>query len=162
MTKSDFANQAFTRDLERLAGSPASRFVLHREPMLFLDRLTAIGPEFATCEWEVREDFALVVPGYGVPSYAGIEYMAQCVAVHSGARAHVRGQEPPVGLLLGTRNYECSVPYFEVGGRFRTICQEQVRDSQGMGSFTCRIEAKDIVIAEASLAVFETPDDSNE
>ena len=93
--------QAFNQALQRLAGSPASRFVLHREPMLFLDRLTAIGPEFAECEWEVRKDFALVVPGRGVPSYAGIEYMAQCVAVHSGARAHVRGEEPPVGLLLG-------------------------------------------------------------
>ena len=68
----------------------------------------------------------------------------------------------PVGLLLGTRNYECSVPYFEVGGRFRTVCQEQVRDSLGMGSFACRIEAEDSVIAEASLAVFETPDDSDE
>lgn len=153
---------AFNQALQKLAGSPASRFILHRAPMLFLDRLTAIGPDFAECEWEVREDFALVVPGHGVPSYAGIEYMAQCVAVHSGARAQLRGHEPPVGLLLGTRNYECSVPYFEVGGRFRTFCQEQVRDSQGMGSFRCRIAAQDTVIAEASLAVFETPDNSDE
>jgi predicted hotdog family 3-hydroxylacyl-ACP dehydratase len=154
--------RAFNQALQQLAGSPASRFVLHREPMLFVDRLTAIGPRFAECEWEVRPDFALVVPGRGVPSYAGIEYMAQCVAVHSGARAHVRGQEPPVGLLLGTRNYACSVPYFEVGGKFRTVCQEQVRDSQGMGSFACRIEAEHGVIAEASLAVFETPGDADE
>ncbi|MDJ0812342.1 MAG: hypothetical protein QNJ23_01325 [Woeseiaceae bacterium] len=155
-------DQAFIDALQQLAGSPASRFVLHREPMLFVDRLTAIGPEFAECEWEVREDFALLVHGHGVPSYAGIEYMAQCVAVHSGARAHVRGQEPPLGMLLGTRNYQCSVPYFEVGGKFRTVCQELVRDSQGMGSFACRIEAQDVVIAEANLAVFETPDDSDE
>lgn len=154
--------QAFNAALEQLAGSPASLFVLHRAPMLFLERLTAIGAEFAECEWEVREDFPLVVPGHGVPAYAGIEYMAQCVAVHSGARASVRGLEPPLGLLLGTRNYECAVPYFEVGDRFRAACEELVRDSQGMGSFACRIESEGTVIAKANLAVFETPEETDE
>ena len=154
--------QAFNAALGQLAGEPASRFVLHREPMLFLDRLTAVGTEFAECEWAVREDFPLVVAGLGVPAYAGIEYMAQCVAVHSGARANVRGQEPPLGLLLGTRNYECRVPYFEVGGHFKAVCEELVRDSQGMGSFACRIEAEGSIIAEANLAVFETPEETDE
>ena len=154
--------QDFNAALGQLVGSPASRFVLHREPMLFLDTLTAIDAESAECEWQVREDFPLVVPGRGVPGYAGIEYMAQCVAVHSGARANVRGQEPPLGLLLGTRNYECRVPYFEVGGRFTAACEELVRDSQGMGSFACRIESNGTVIAEANLAVFETPEETDE
>jgi predicted hotdog family 3-hydroxylacyl-ACP dehydratase len=154
--------QEFNAALEQLVGQPASRFVLHREPMLFLDRLTAVGAEFAECEWEVREDFPLVVAGRGVPAYAGIEYMAQCVAVHSGARANVRGQEPPLGLLLGTRNYECRIPYFEVGGHFKAVCEELVRDSQGMGSFACRIEAEGSIIAEANLAVFETPEETDE
>lgn len=154
--------QQFESALGQLVGSPASLFVLHREPMLFLDRLTAIGAEHAECEWVVREDFPLVVPGLGVPAYAGIEYMAQCVAVHSGARASVRGLEPPLGLLLGTRNYECRVPYFAVGGRFKASCAELVRDSQGMGSFACRIEAAGTIIAEANLAVFETPEETDE
>jgi predicted hotdog family 3-hydroxylacyl-ACP dehydratase len=154
--------QDFNAALQELVGSSASQFVLHREPMLFLDRLTAIGAEFAECEWAVRKDFPLAEPGRGVPAYAGIEYMAQCVAVHSGARAKVRGLEPPLGLLLGTRNYECRVPYFEVGDHFKAACQELVRDSQGMGSFACRIEAEGKIIAEANLAVFETPEESNE
>ncbi len=154
--------QQFNAALAKLVGAPARRFVLHREPMLFLDRLTAIGPESVECEWEVRDDFPLVVSEHGVPGYAGIEYMAQCVAVHSGARASVRGLEPPLGLLLGTRNYECRVPYFKVGGRFRAACQELVRDSQGMGSFGCRIEHEGAIIAEANLAVFETPEETDE
>jgi predicted hotdog family 3-hydroxylacyl-ACP dehydratase len=144
--------------LQSLVGSPAREFVLHRRPMLFLDRLTAIGADFAECEWRVSEDFPLVVPGRGVPSYTGIEYMAQCVAVHSGACARVRGLEPPLGLLLGTRSYECVIPYFEVGQRYASRCEEVVRDSQGMGSFACRLEANGAIIAEANLAVFETPE----
>jgi predicted hotdog family 3-hydroxylacyl-ACP dehydratase len=149
----------FNAALQSLAGSPARDFVLHREPMLFLDRLVSIGPDFAECEWEVRDDFPLLVPGHGVPAYAGIEYMAQCVAVHSGARASVKGLEPPLGLLLGTRDFQCSVAYFDVGGRYRSACRELIRDSQGMGSFACRIESANKIIAEANLAVFETPEE---
>jgi predicted hotdog family 3-hydroxylacyl-ACP dehydratase len=146
--------------LQPLVGSPAKRYVLHRKSMLFLDTLTAIGPESAECEWSVREDFPLVVPGLGVPSYTGIEYMAQCVAVLSGARARVQGLEPPLGLLLGTRSYECTIPYFEVGEHYESQCEEVVRDSQGMGSFACRLVGNGDIIARANLAVFETPEKS--
>ena len=62
--------------------------------------------------------------------------------------------------MLGTRNYECSVPYFATGGHFVTVCEELVRDTQGMGSFACRIESEEIIIARANLAVFETPEET--
>lgn len=146
--------------LQPLVGSRAENYVLHRKPMLFVDRLTAIGPEFAECEWRVAEDFPLIVPGLGVPSYIGIEHMAQCVAVLSGARARVQGLEPPLGMLLGTRSYECTIPYFEVGRPYESRCEEVVRDSQGMGSFACRLVANGDIIATANLAVFETPEET--
>ena len=136
---------------------PASTFVLHRKPMLFLDRLIDIGEDFATCEWCISEDFALYVPGLGVPTYAGVEYMAQCVAVHAGARARTCGFVPPHGYLLGTRHYKCTVSYFEAGVNYQATCQELVRDSQGMGSFACRILLDGNSIAEANLAVLERP-----
>ncbi len=144
-------------ELQQFAGMPASEFVLHREPMLFLDRLVDIGEDFATCEWRVSENFGLLVPGLGVPAYAGVEYMAQCIAVHAGARARVRGLVPPHGFLLGTRRYKCAVSYFEVGASYRTTCQEHVRDTQGLGSFACRILLDGSSIAEANLAVLERP-----
>lgn len=142
-------------ELQKLVGMPAATFVLHRDPMLFLDRLVDIGAEFATCEWRIREDFEFVMPGLGVPSYTGIEYMAQCIAVHAGACARVRGFVPPLGFLLGTRHFRCSVAYFEPGARYQTTCREQVRDSQGMGSFACRIVRDGKTLAEANLAVLE-------
>ena len=144
-------------DLRQLIGMPASAFVLHREPMLFLDKLIDIGAEFATCEWCIDADFAFVAPGSGVPSYVGIEFMAQCIAVHAGARARVRGFVPPVGFLLGTRYYECRTAYFEPGKRYRSTCRELVRDSQGMGSFACQILVDEDIIAQANLAVLERP-----
>jgi predicted hotdog family 3-hydroxylacyl-ACP dehydratase len=146
-----------TEELKQLVGMPAAEFVLHRKPMLFLDRLIDIGEDFATCEWCISEDFELFVPGLGVPAYAGIEYMAQCVAVHAGARARACGFVPPHGYLLGTRHYQCAVSYFEAGASYQATCQEQVRDSQGMGSFACRILLNGSSIAEANLAVLERP-----
>lgn len=145
------------KSLQQLIGMPAATFVLHRDPMLFLDTLVDIGPDFATCEWRIDRDFALLTPGLGVPGYVGIEYMAQCIAVHAGARARVRGFVPPVGFLLGTRHYECTTTYFEPGKTYRCNCSELIRDSQGMGSFACQILADQEVIAKANLAVLERP-----
>ena len=148
------------QELQQFVGMHAANFVLHRKPMLFLDRLVDIGDDFATCEWSIGKDFELLEPGLGVPAYAGVEYMAQCVAVHAGARARARGLVPPHGFLLGTRHYRCDVAYFEEGSIYQSTCQELVRDSQGMGSFACRILLNGLSIAEANLAVLERPQET--
>ena len=110
-----------TQALWEFVGSPAADFVLHREPMLLVDRLIDIG------------------------------------AVHAGARAKIRGEGPPLGFLLGTRHFRCSVSHFELGRRYIAECQELVRDSQGMGSFACKIQLDGENIASANLAVLEQP-----
>jgi len=150
MSESDF-----TAQLKMLSGMPAAEFVLHREPMLLLDRLVDVGPEYAICEWQVCDKIRFFVAGLGVPAYIGIEYMAQCVAVHAGARARVQGLAPPLGFLLGTRHYKAAVKYFETRVIYSTKCTELIRDDQGMGSFECRITQNDNVIAEGRLAVLE-------
>ena len=58
--------------------------------------------------------------------YISIETMAQCIAVHAGARAKIRGEGPPLGFLLGTRHFRCSVSHFELGRRYIAECQELV------------------------------------
>ncbi len=154
MTSTDTSSE-----LRRLIGMPASTFVLHRKPMLFLDTLIDIGPESATCEWHTGDDFAFVTPGLGIPAYLGVEYMAQCIAVHAGARARIDGFVPPLGYLLGTRHYQSVTAWFEMGVTYQATCRELVRDSQGMGSFACRILRDGESIAEANLAVLERPQD---
>jgi len=149
-----------SNDLRPMIGMPAETFVLHRDPMLFVDRLVDISDESATCEWRIDNDFELLVPGLGVPSYTGVEFMAQCVAVHAGARARASGLAPPHGYLLGTRHYKCAVDWFKAGLSYRSTCQALVRDDQGMGSFACRILLDDQTIAEANLAVLERPQET--
>jgi predicted hotdog family 3-hydroxylacyl-ACP dehydratase len=149
------SDSELSKQLLQFAGMPASEFVLHRPPMLLLDCLIEPGPERTLCEWHVTDAAAFLVPGRGVPSYIGVEYMAQCIAVHAGARARARGLGPPLGFLLGTRHYSAHVEYFCIGHTYRAACRELIHDENGMGSYECSILLDDDVIAEGRLAVLE-------
>jgi predicted hotdog family 3-hydroxylacyl-ACP dehydratase len=144
--------------LSALKNLPASMFLRHREPMLLLDRVLSVEPEFGVCEWRISRSNRFMVEGLGVPSYVGIEYMAQCIAVHAGARARVRGDPPPLGFLLGTRQYEARIPYFVEGVTYQASCQQLIRSADGMGSFECKIKQGGRILAEARLAVLEQTD----
>jgi len=122
--------------------------------MLLVDTLIDIGTDFARCDWDARA-WPFVEAEYGVPSYVGIETMAQCIAVHAGARARIEGRGPPLGFLLGTRHFQSAVSYFEPGRNYIAECKELIRDTQGRGSFSCRIELDGECIASANLAVLE-------
>ena len=145
-------SQAF---LDQLAGMPAAEFVMHRDPMLLLDTLVESGDDGTICEWQVNIDDPFVEKDLGVPAYVGVEFMAQCVAVHAGARARIVGLGPPLGFLLGARHFRSSVSHFEVGEVYRATCQELIRDDSGMGSYECGILHGDDKVAEARLAVLE-------
>jgi predicted hotdog family 3-hydroxylacyl-ACP dehydratase len=137
---------------------PASMFLRHRESMLLLDRVLSVEPEFGACEWRISPSNRFMIEGLGVPSYVGIEYMAQCIAVHAGARARVRGDPPPLGFLLGTRQYEARIPYFVKGVTYQATCQQLIRSADGMGSFECKITQGGRILADARLAVLEKTD----
>ena len=145
----------FSKQLKKLAGMPAVEFVLHREPMLLLDRLVDVEPGYVLCEWRVLDSNNFFIPGYGVPAYIGVEYMAQSIAVYAGARARVHGLLPPLGFLLGTRHYQSTIPYFELDVTYRIACRELIRDAEGMGSYDCRIMHHKISVAEGQLMVLE-------
>jgi predicted hotdog family 3-hydroxylacyl-ACP dehydratase len=146
-----------SRQLNQLVGMSAAEFVLHRKPMLLPDQLVKIGPRFATCEWCVQADNEFLIQNIGVPSYIGVEYMAQCIAVHAGALERVFGFPPPLGFLLGTRHYQAEVRYFEVGVTYQVECKELIRTSDGMGSFDCQILLNNQSVAKARLAVLQQP-----
>lgn len=141
--------------LDEMTDLPASEFVLHRKPMLMLDRLVCVGPESAVCEWRVREDDVFLQPGSGVPTYIGIEHMAQCIAVHGGACERALGLPPPQGMLLGTRSYSCRVPYFVLGAIYQVKCEKLIRNPDGMSAFHCAIFSDGQMIVEARISVLQ-------
>ena len=86
--------------------------------MILIDRLIDADSDASTCEVTIRPDSLFVEAG-GVPTFVGIEYMAQAVAAHGGYQSYRLGEGTSIGLLLGTRQLVFSQPYFEIGQTLR-------------------------------------------
>ena len=141
--------------LRTFSGMPATEFVRHRDSMLLLDRLEETRDDFTICMVTVPGSGPFVVPKLGIPVYVGVEIMAQCIAVHGGARARASGFGPPLGYFLGTREFTSSVSYFDTGAHCHVRCKELFRDANGMGSYDCSIILQNNPVAEARLSVLE-------
>jgi predicted hotdog family 3-hydroxylacyl-ACP dehydratase len=135
----------------------------HRGSMRLVDRVLAWDSEHITVAVQVPLEGPFHAEG-GVPAYVGIEYMAQAVACWAGCQARLRGLPPPLGFLLGSRRYACTVPVFASGWRLRVEARRELMGDNGLGVFACRIvregenEAEELELASANVSVFEPPD----
>lgn len=124
----------------------------HAAPMILIDEVLAYGGDNLTAAVTIRHDSHFMQPA-GVPSYVGIEYMAQAVAAYGGFEA-LNDQRPVrIGFLLGTRNFVANVPFFEVGDRLVVDVSVIYRDA--LSSFSCRVSIEERVVAEANLSVYQ-------
>jgi predicted hotdog family 3-hydroxylacyl-ACP dehydratase len=78
--------------------------------------------------------------------------MAQAIAAHAGFAARLRGEQPAVGFLVGTRAYSSAVSHFPAGTRL-TITIEPQSGATGYASFDCTIET-DRRVATAVVSVY--------
>jgi len=131
--------------------------MLHRGPMLLLNRLGTFEESRMTAYVDVSADSSFFVAGAGVPLWIGIEYMAQAIAAHGGIRAKYAGRPIPLGLLIGCHNFTGNVSHFAEGARLTVRATELVADAEGLGAYDCAIEAEGIEVS-ARLTVFVSPD----
>ncbi len=131
--------------------------VPHRGPMCWIDRLISADDDQVTVETQVRSEHPLVQAG-GVPGWAGIEYMAQTIAVWAGVQSMRRGQSIKPGFLLGSRRYQCHCAHFWLGQRLTIQAQRELMGDNGLGLFSCHIYDQDTELAVANVSVFEPPD----
>lgn len=129
----------------------------HRDPMRLIDHLIDWQADAIRVGLRVPAQGPFHEPE-GVPAFVGIEYMAQAVAAWAGCQARKRGAEPPLGFLLGTRRYACSIAHFPPGMALEIQAHCELMGENGLGAFTCRILSGDAVLAEALISVFEPPD----
>ena len=115
----------------------------HAEPMILLDDVISSGNDTLCAGVRITEASLFYEPNRGVPTYVGIEYIAQAVAALGGLRARTRGGEVGIGYLLGARRYMAHAAYFPLGSllaisvssEFETddlaAYQGDIRDSDG-------------------------------
>lgn len=132
--------------------------VPHSRSMVLIDEPYDAGDNWANASVRISEDCMFYKPGFGVPTWVGVEYMAQTIALYAGIRATQRGKPITVGFLLGTTRYSAELDFFRLGSALRVTANESWRDNQ-MAVHDCTIEdQRGATIAVAELKVFKPKD----
>lgn len=132
--------------------------VPHSGLMSLLDKIVDYGEDWLHAEVHVSST-SMFADEKGVPSWLGLEYLAQTIGAFAGLQERVHGNKPKLGFLVGTRKYECSKDYFLHGQVLSLKVQREMETEAGLNVFQCVLEGQDIH-ASARLNVFQ-PDDAN-
>jgi 3-oxoacyl-[acyl-carrier-protein] synthase I len=135
-----------------------SEVLPHQGRMLLLDELIDVGPEHVVCAVAIERDTMFCDGVNGVPSWVGIEYMAQTAATYSGVEEARAGVRPTIGLLLGSRRYKPEVPYFAIGSRLHVHAELILRDETDLVAFSCRIVEGERLLAQADVKAYRPKD----
>jgi predicted hotdog family 3-hydroxylacyl-ACP dehydratase len=133
--------------------------VPHRPPMVFLDAVTGFTPTTLTATYTPPAGHWSGTAG--MPSYLGIEMIAQGIAAHNSllSRQTDASSSPSLGVLLGTRRYEATAATFPAGRPLTISIEEKVQDPQGFGAFEGIVaDAEGRPVAKATVKVFRPAD----
>ena len=131
---------------------PIADLLPHGPQMTLIERLIEYSQQRSVASVTIRRDSPFFEDS-GVPSWVGIEYMAQTIAAHAGYEARLRGEAPAVGLLLGTRFYRSEVGTFALGTTLTISVQPSFADSK-LGVFQCSIAAEERLLATAVVNIY--------
>jgi predicted hotdog family 3-hydroxylacyl-ACP dehydratase len=131
----------------------------HSPPMVLLDRVVSVAVDRLTAELILTSDSKFFNKSlHAVPSWVGIEYMAQAIAALAGLRAKSIGEPIKLGFLLGTRKYHMAEKTLPNNQAIQVLVEQLYYDDSGLASFDCQIVSDDKLLASAKLNVFETND----
>lgn len=136
-------------------GWPIESLIPHTNTMVLLQRLVDYGDDFLEATLEITPDSLFLNEQNQVPSWVGIEYMAQTIAAYAGVKAKQLGEEIKVGLLIGTRRFEAFRPAFDSGMHLTVRTAELHQEGSGLGVFECTISSGDTPLAKANLNVYQ-------
>ena len=92
-----------------------TRYIPHREHMVLIDQIDKNFEDDFTTIVNINSD-SLLCTEKGVPSYCGIEYMAQSIAAYSSIYLY-SGQKARIGFIISLRNYQATKPFFDIGSK---------------------------------------------
>lgn len=130
----------------------------HRAPMVLLSDVIHYDEHHAHCTVQITPaspffDTTL----QGVPTWVGLEYMAQAIGIWAGHQQLLAGKPVQAGFLLGCRRYRCNTAVFPVGCTLDIHCKPVYHDDNGLGALDCHILAPGLE-ATAQVKAFR-PDD---
>ncbi len=119
---------------------PVDELLPHAGAMVFLDAVlehredeTAFSIDIDT-QPHFRNAFG------EVPSWVGLEYLAQAIAARGGLLERAQGRPPRVGFLLGARRVSYYTPSFHRGQRLAARVKHRWGETEGVVTFACVLE----------------------
>lgn len=131
----------------------------HSPPMVLLDRILHYDSMNLIAEISIHTDCMFYDAAVkGVPSWVGIEYMAQAISALAGLRAREKNGSIKIGFLLGTRKMLLQQKVLLAGSTYQIHVKQLFWDPSGLANFECEIrEGKELCVT-AKVNVFETDD----
>jgi predicted hotdog family 3-hydroxylacyl-ACP dehydratase len=133
-----------------------SEVLTHTPPMILIDKLTHYTESSAQAEVTIGPHSAFFNEQQNaVPSYVGIEYMAQTIAACAGANDLDNQRDKKIGFLLGSRKYQTQTSWFNTGDTLVINIEKLHQEDTGLGVFDCVISRHDQVLVQAKVNVFQ-------
>ena len=130
----------------------------HRAPMLLLSEVVDYDENFASALVHITTASPFFdVELDGVPSWVGMEYMAQTIGIWAGHQKLINNKPVQAGFLLGCRSYDCNSGVFPAGCMLQLSAKPVYLDDSGIGAFDCVINSKTIR-ATAQIKAFRPQD----
>lgn len=135
--------------------------VPHDHPMILIDELISYDLENACCQVTMHEKSNFFnAERNSVPSYVGIEYMAQSIAAFANANEKDQGREVSIGFLVSSRKFKILVSEFTPGMKLQIYVTQIYAESGGLSAFDCYIEHKGELVSSAKINTFHPKDAS--
>jgi len=93
-----------------------------------------------------------------IPSWVGIEYMAQAIGALAGIESRQAGVPVCLGFLLGTRRYHAEVTHFDPAQELRVNVRELLRDETNLVLFKCELYGGEQLLAHAEIKAIQPKD----
>lgn len=132
--------------------------LLHRSPMLLLKSIASWGEGELEAVVDPQDSRLLMDDDGRIPSWVGIEYMAQAIGALAGIESRQAGLPVSLGFLLGTRRYHAEIPYFSRDQELRVKVNQLLRDETNLVLFNCEIYAGDQLLAHAEIKAIQPRD----
>ena len=136
---------------------PVTELLPHTGAWVLLSRVLEHELDATTCLITVGEAFPFPLDRGRVPALVGLEYMAQCIAVHGALRAREEDEPTPLGFLLGARDVEMRTEGFRPGQHLE-VTVRRIWGERSFFLFDCRLRdgASRQLLMEGNLKVFRS------
>lgn len=138
---------------------PIADLLPHRGRAVLIDAVLEESADCIRAGAHITASHPFFVAGHGVPSWAGIELMAQAIAAHAGLENRRCQRRPRLGMLLGTRRYQTETAWFPEGARLEILAEREFGQGGDMHACVCHIFCNGQTLATATLIIIEVAEE---